>query len=49
LSAAVDARVVELEKAGKVEEARRLLASALGYLPEDARLVARRKALEATP
>lgn len=49
LSAAVDARVVELEKAGKAEEARRLLASALGYLPEDATLVARRKALEATP
>ncbi len=47
LAAAVDARVVELEQAGKGEEARRLLASALGYLPEDAVLVARRQALDA--
>jgi hypothetical protein len=47
LAAAVDARVVQLEQQGKAEEARRLLASALGYLPEDPVLLARRRALEA--
>lgn len=47
LAAAVDARVVQLEQQGKAEEARRLLASALGYLPEDPVLLARRQALEA--
>jgi serine/threonine-protein kinase PpkA len=47
LAASVDARVLELQQAGKDEEARRLLASALSYLPEDATLVARRQALEA--